>query len=357
MDLNVGKDNSQASETPKVNQEDLDAEYIDKRTITISPVLNYPLYRKVNMKHLGQRRETIGGCVTTSRVLPSNKGEMEAYMPGIIGISPNHPDFTAKVKTWFDNISFAVSEDNTELDVTFVYNHKRDYLRIQKEEDSIEKQYEKRDKTSLASIKNALKIKIDALNALESTKYKYGHPFNVEQYLIYRHCLLYHQVAKDTALINSDSTIRFYIKDQDREERKAKQLIHARQQAMKAYIELAGTDEKYEAVYIQVCIALGSDLGTSLAKERTEKDVDLMNFVNSNPQKFNAIVKDKDVLMKAFIEKLILRGELVRSDFNQQISTAEGEFIAPNMKEAIVYFSNPEHKSKLLMYQNKLKLM
>lgn len=347
------------SKTPVEESDDasLNEEYIDKRIIIISPVLNYPLYRKVNMKAMGQRRESIGGCIATSRTLPSNKEEMAAYMPGIIGYSPNHPDFVKRVKDWFDNISFAVSEDNTELDASFRYNHKKDYLEIQKKEDAIKARYQKVDHTNIKAIKDALKIMISELNALESTKYKYGEPINTEQYLIYRHCLLYRQVAKDTALINSDPSIRFYIKDQDREERKAKQLVFARKKAMQNFIELGTKDDKYAAVYVQVTIANGQDIGTNLAKERTEQDVDMMDFVNKNPEKFNKFVTDKDLMMKSFIEMLIAKGELVRTEYNQQISTADGEFIAPNMKEAIVYFNNPANTSKLQMYKMKLKLM
>lgn len=48
--------------------EDLNKEYVDKRTIVISLVHNYSNYRKVNMKVLGQRKETIGSSIT----LPSS---------------------------------------------------------------------------------------------------------------------------------------------------------------------------------------------------------------------------------------------------------------------------------------------
>ena len=45
--------------------EDLNKEYVDKRTIVISLVHNYSNYRKVNMKVLGQRKETIGSSITS----------------------------------------------------------------------------------------------------------------------------------------------------------------------------------------------------------------------------------------------------------------------------------------------------
>lgn len=84
--------------------ESLDKEYIDKRSVTISLVHNYSNYRKVNMKVLGQRKETIGSSVSSCRVLASHKSEVEAYFPALIGLSPNNPDFITRVKAWLSNI-------------------------------------------------------------------------------------------------------------------------------------------------------------------------------------------------------------------------------------------------------------
>ena len=52
-----------------------------------------------------------------------------------------------------------------------------------------------------------------------------------------------------------------------------------------------------------------------------------------------------------------MRGELVRSEYNQQISTADGTFIGSNMNEAVAYFNNPNNASIKTAYENKLKLI
>ena len=196
-----------------INKEDLTKEYVDKRTIIISLVHNYSNYRKVNMKVLGQRKETIGSSITSCRVLSSNAGEVNAYFPALVGLSPNHADFTSRVKAWLSNIQFVVNENDVPLDISFVYNTKKDYLDFKKKEEAIDDEYAKVDRTNLSAIKDAIKRRVDALNTLESEKYKIGHPVNLEQYIIYRHCLLYRDVAKDTAIVNSDPSVRFYIKD------------------------------------------------------------------------------------------------------------------------------------------------
>ena len=338
------------------NNEELEKSYTDKRSVTISLVKNYSAYRKMNMKVLGQRHEVIGSSVTSCRILSSNKGEVDAYFPQLIGLSPSNPEFITRVKAYLSNIQMNVNNENATLNTSFIYNHKKDYIAISKQEDAINAEYDKVDRANPNAIKEALKKKIDALNNLEGTKYLYGRPENLEEYLMYRHCLLYRDVAKDIALINEDPTIRFYIKDEAKEAQRQKKLVDEKKHAMKHFVELCGTDEKFNAVFVQVAKLQNMVLSEAVTKTKDEKENILINYVNENPDKFNKLVTDKTIITKAFIEVLIMRGELVRSEYNQQISTADGTFIGSNMNEAVAYFNNPNNASIKTAYENKLKL-
>lgn len=345
-----------AEKVSAITDPELDKPYLDKRTITISLVHNYSNYRKVNMKVLGQRKETIGSSITSCRVLSSNRGEVEAYFPAIIGLSPNNPDFITRVKGWLSNIQFTINDNDANLDISFNYNTKRDYLDFKKREDAIDEEYSKVDKTNPLAIKEAIKRRIDALNSLESEKYRVGSPVNVEQYLIYRHCLLYREVAKDISLINSDPSLRFYIKDEAKEKEKQKKLINEKTKAMRNFIELNASEQKFNAVYIAIVTFKNENISMSLMKDRSIKTSEVIDFVNTNPDKFNKIFNDKNIITKAFIETLIVRGELVRAEFNQQISTADGNFIGSNINEAVAYFNSPANKDIKEAYENKLKM-
>lgn len=337
--------------------EEMNSPYVDKRYVTISLVHNYSNYRRVNMKVLGQRKETIGSSVRSCQVLSSNAGEIAAYFPALIGISANNPDFITRVKTWLSNIQFTISENDVKLNTTFIYNRKADYLAIKEQEDAINAEYEKVDRSNLMAIKEALKKKIEDLNTLESSKYLYGRPENLEDYLMYRHCLLYRDVAKDNALINSDSSLRFYIKDEAKELERQKRITQERSTAMRNFVELGANQQKFDAVYVGISIIRNDNLSEALLKSNDVKQSIVMNFVNDSPDKFNKLVNDKHIQLKAFIETLILRGELVRSsDYNQQISTADGTFIGANMNEALAWFENPNNKAIRTAYENKLKL-
>lgn len=354
--VNIANKNSEATKpTVSAFDEDLNAPYLDERSVTISCVHNYSAYRKANMKVLGQKREVIGSSITSSRVLSSNAKEVEAYFPALLGISANNENFVARVKAWLNNIHFEVRDKDVVLDTSFRYDHKKDYLEVKKQEDAICSEYEKADRANQDELRKALKLKIDKLNALESTKYQYGKPVNLEEYLMYRHCLLYKEVAKDTAFINSDTSIRFYIKDEAREAELRKKLIAERKTAMTNFVELSGTKEKFDAVYLAVCQRRNDNMTEALGRDNSARQQVVMDYVNTNPDKFNKLYNDKHIILKATIENLILRGELVRTDYNQQITKADGTFIGANINDAIAWFENPANKGERTVFENKLK--
>ena len=342
---------------PATKADDLNAQYVDKRSVTISPVHNYSAFRNANRRALGARKNVIGSSVTSCQILSSNREEVEAYFPQLIGLSPNNPDFVSRVKAYLSNIQFNVSDNDTTLDTTFIYNHKSDYLKIQAEEDKINDVYDKVNRADLSAIKDAVRVYVDAMNTLESTKHKYGRPNNLQEYLMYRHCLLYKDVAKDIALINSDSSLRFYIKNEAREAEKQKKLILQKKTAMRNFIELNGSDSKRTAVYINMVVSNNGNVADALLKSKEEQEAALMDYVNNSPDKFNKLFEDKHSITKSFIETLIVRGELIRAEFNQQISSADGTFIGSNINEAVAYFDNPDNKAIRDAYENKLKAL
>lgn len=339
-----------------VEDNDLDREYYDERTITISLVKNYSLYRKANDKVLPKRVDYIGSSVTSSRTLASNKQEIETYFPNIVGLSPNDPSFITRVKQYLNNIRIPVDELGRTFDVGFHYYKKRDYLRVKAEEERIETAFNESNRSDSNKIREALQLKINKINALESTKCVLGYPNNISDYLMYRHCLLYKDVAKDMSLINSDPNIRFYFKDNVKE---AEKLQKYREQVIRAkqnYVACTGDNVLFDAVYVQYCLLNNLPILSSLAEDRLSREIKLDEFSTKEPLKFNKICGNKDVKLIAQIEMLIARGELVRSTYNQNISTVDGEFIGANITEAISWFKNPENTSIVNAYLAKLKV-
>lgn len=358
----VGNDeNDQAPKADKVltskeqKQEELDKPFTYKRSITVSLIQNYSLYRKANDKVLPKKRDYIGSSIRSSQVLASNRAEVEAYFPQLLGISVNNENFVTRLKQYLNNIQVPVNELGVTFDCSFRFNHKRDYFAFKAREEEIEMAYKKANKQSTKDLRAALAIKINDLNNLESEQYAVGSPVNITDYILYRHCLLYRDIAKDTALINCDPFVRFYLKDDAKDKERQQKLRQEINNAKRNYIEVIGDDEMFDAVYIQYCVVAGLPIVNSLLSERMDKESQLDKFSTSEPVKFNSIVKDRDLRIKSLIELLIARGEFVRSQFNQNITTQDGEFIGANMKEAIAWAKNPENENVLAAFENKLK--
>lgn len=358
----VGDDeNNQAPKADKVltskeqKQEELDKPFTYKRSITVSLIQNYSLYRKANDKVLPKKRDYIGSSIRSSQVLTSNRAEVEAYFPQLLGISVNNENFVTRLKQYLNNIQVPVNELGVTFDCSFRFNHKRDYFAFKAREEEIEMAYKKANKQSTKDLRAALAIKINDLNNLESEQYAVGSPVNITDYILYRHCLLYRDIAKDTALINCDPFVRFYLKDDAKDKERQQKLRQEINNAKRNYIEVIGDDEMFDAVYIQYCVVAGLPIVNSLLSERMDKENQLDKFSATEPIKFNSIVKDKDLRIKSLIELLIARGEFVRSQFNQNITTQDGEFIGANMKEAIAWAKNPENENVLAAFKNKLK--
>lgn len=359
---NVGGDNAQKGtgktvvESQAAKEAELNSPYTDKRSVTIAPVQQFSAYRRANIKSMPPRRNIIGSSISSTRILSSNKDEVEKYFPQIIGMSPNNPEFVTRVKAYLSNISFNVQDAGSTLNISFTYDKKKDYLTIKEKEDKINAKREAVARNNTAAIKEAVKIWTQEINDLETEKAKYGHPDNIEEYLLYRHCLLYRDIAKDISLINSDSSLRFYIKDENKEAERAKRLIDERRKAMRNFLALEASDKKRNAVFIQMTVNNGGNIAEAMLKTPDQQVSALMAYLNDNPDKFNDLFDDKNVEMKSFIEALIARGELIRPEYNQQISTADGTFIGSNMNEAVAYFNNPVNKPVLEAMQNKYKL-
>lgn len=342
---------------PKVDKtvaEENEEEYTDVRSVTVALVKNYSLYRKANDKSLPKRHDYIGGSVSSSRILSSNKEEVETYFPNLVGFAPNNENFVTRVKQYLNNIRIPVDELGRKFDISFHYYHKKDFLRIKSEEDKIEETYLRTNRQDLGKLKAALQEKITRLNALEGTKCKLGYPINVEDYLMYRHCLLYKDIAKDMALINSDNTIRFYFKDDQKEADKLKKYRLEVNKAKANYVSCLADNSLFDAIYIQYCTINGLPVISSLAEDRLDREIKLDKFSTEEPVKFNKIFNNKDVKLIATIEMLISRGELIRSQYNQNISTVDGVFIGANMGEAVAWFKNPENTSVVNAYYSKL---
>lgn len=341
---------------PKEEEYEEDSDYTAVSSVTIKLVKNYSLYRRANDKVLPKRADYIGSSVSSSRILAANKEEIETYFPNIVGVAPNNDTFITRVKQYLNNIRIRVDELGKTFDTSFHYYKYADYKRIRREETRIEEKYAKANKSTSKLLHAALKERITQLNALESSKCKYGYPINVTDYLMYRHCLLYKDIAKDVSVINSDASIRFYFQDDTKEAEKARKYRNAVTTAKSNYVRCIADARLFEAVYTQYCVIAGLPIISSLAENQIDKELKLDKFSTEDPVRFNRICGSENVYIIGSIEQLIARGDLIRSQYNQNITTIDGEFVGANMNEAVAWFKNPANSSVVAALQTKLKM-
>lgn len=359
-DAAVETANSQNGETSQTlrekRDEDLNEPYFEDRYIVIALVSSFSLYRKANDTSLEERNEYIGSSVRSSRTLASNKGEVEAYFPNLIGVSPTNENFVRRVKEYLNNIQVKVDKLGKRLNISFHYYHVKDYYRFKNAEEAIDAEFAAVNRGDSTALDKAIENRIIKLNALESEKYRYGYPDNVADYLLYRHCLLYSDVAKDTAIINNKPNIRFYFRDEQKEkELEAKKRLEVNN-AKRNFVNITANDKLFDDVYAAYCIFTNRPLIPSLAEDRVLKENNLDYFASQEPARFNKMCTDRDISLKAMIEKLIAYGILIRYPHSQNIVSGAGDFIGANMKEALAWFKNPDNGDMRTAYENQLKL-
>jgi len=357
VSLPVEGDNDVANPVDESSDIKDDEEYTDISSVTVKLVKNYSLYRKVNDKVLQKRVDYIGSSVSSSRILSANKKEIETYFPNIVGVAPNNETFITRVKQYLNNIRIRVDELGKTFNTSFHYYKYSSYKYIRKEENRIETRYQKADKTNIKKLREALNERITQLNALESSKCELGYPINVDDYLMYRHCMLYRDIAKDIALVNTDANIRFYFQDDAKEEEKRRSQRNAITTAKSYFVKCIAEPAFFQAVYVQYCALNGLPIVASLSESTIDQENKLDRFSTEEPVKFNKICSNKNLYTISTIEMLISRGDLVRSQYNQNITTTSGEFVGANMNEAVVWFKNPANSAKVHAYQTKLKLI
>lgn len=242
----------------------------------------------------------------SSQVLASNRAEVEAYFPQLLGLSPNNENFISRLKQYLNNIQVRVDELGVTFDCSFQFNHKRDYLKFKAQEEAIELQYKKANRQNIQELRKALDAKIMAINNLESQLHAYGSPVNIAEYLLYRHCLLYRDIAKDTAIINSDPYVRFYFRDDTKDRERQQKLRQEINNAKRNYVEVIGNDDMFDAVYIQYCVIAGLPIVNSMLNDRLEKKFNLISLVWLNLLSLTILLRIKTLRLSRSLNCLFL---------------------------------------------------
>jgi hypothetical protein len=220
--------------------------------------------------------------------------EQKQYLPEIIGMSPTEPTFGRACREYFLNMTVEVPPAGLDLEVGL-------------DED--------------------------------------GHPLSVLDYIRYKFVLAHPHVANEESLISGSKQIKYFISDSRKELAEATANLTVRKDAFKEFIRLTANEDRMN----MVLHVYGYNPG-KLTKD--EKELQLEDLQEDNPEYFIDICTDKNLEMTALINQA-LSLEALRRVGN---SILDGDItLGDSMEEAVLFLKDKKNSSTLTAIKAKLK--
>ena len=322
------------------------------KTVTIMRKDNSSAFYSRNAANMPDGRNKIGSAINSVLRMKANMDELNVYMPSMLAMNPNDPKYSEQVDLWFNNISKLVPEGGLPLNISFTYKDSASKKSVESIEEDIYMKFNRAKKNTAKELDTAIDIRERSIIELESTKYKYGSPVNVADYLLWRYCLVYSDVANDVAWVNKAGGIRFYIYDSVREKYKETLQFEVRNKATALYIKLLDTPDKATNI-------LWADRGFDVditALDKMDKYRMIENMSKADPANFISIYEDVNLETKAIVERMIHHGILRRLENTSVIVDENNDTIGNTMDEAIAFFKNTDrNKAAITRFKSKLK--
>ena len=269
--------------------------------------------KNVSANEILYNKNKIGSSFTGRSVTrPLTFEEEKAYLPGIIGVSPDSPNWEEKTHEYWINISAEVplnminGEDHggLELETGFHYPDEKAAKAGSDEENQEWSRYH-----NLRATGKFYKMKFDK-------RFKHGRPLELTDYILYRYCLVYGDVANTPDEIGNSPKIRFYMESVAEQNKKVQSDHEFNVKVMQAYLSLIADRNKVDAVVsvirnkkvdIESRTNATYDLSTTVGK-----DMFINEYSKAFGAQFMSIINDKRLKPKAFLHDCIDGGLLRR---------------------------------------------
>lgn len=313
------------------------------KKVTIYQKENNSGFAKVNRVQLAlsyDGRDKIGSSIGAVNKMLERSEELKVLMPTMLGVSPTDNTWMKTVNDYWNSLSVPVP-DNTGLPLEIGFR------------------FDVNDSSKSEAIKAlAAKMELKGEEAIgtfvlkgnleETEKYRYATPINVANYLLWRYCLNYRDVANRIEDINKSPHIRFYIHDELVRIEAEEKAFKLKSKAETKFYEVLPDKTKVESLLT----VFGHNV---LAfKNEISKHKTLRSIVDNKPSDFLAAEADKRLLQKAFIEKCIVLGILKRyPNTTAVIDTDTNDTLGLSLDAAILYLDDVKHKDVLTRLQTK----
>lgn len=224
--------------------------------------------------------------------------EERMYMPGVVGVQPSHQEWDNILNEYWKNLYVKVPYDGLSLEVGFTY-------------------YSETDKK----------------------------PISLDNFVLYKYCLKYSQVANSIDDINMSNKIRFYLMEStyvQSSKLKAKEL---RDRVFKLRLEMEQDIEKMKSLIILT--------GNPVSDKLEDLQLMLATIAENDPAKFLELARDKQLMERAFVERLIRNGICSRP-LNSTLVMYDGTVIGNNLTEAAGWLKIPANSEIYLSMKQQL---
>jgi hypothetical protein len=219
-------------------------------------------------------------------------------MPDLIGISHAHPEWNDRLRRYWENISVLVPFEGLELNCSKIWNDDKNWK-----------------------------------------------PANTFHYVLHKYCLEYSGVANQESDIGKSSRIRFYMWSPQEQLVKDKNERKLKDAATMARIEMQGDENMVKSILYIFDEFVSNDENNNLLK--------LANLVDKNPKQFLITVKDKNLMSKALIKRLINAG-LLTQPVGSTVVAYEGTVVANNIDEAVIWLTDVKNQTIKVTLETKL---
>lgn len=265
-------------------------------------------------------------------------GEEVKYLPEVIGYAPTDNDWRRKTSDYWNDISVVVPADGMTAQalqgkiVTFTV--------------AFENESDKKNFESVFNFEEKASIlrKLDEEGKCEIVA-------GINDYILFRYCLVYSKVANRIEDVNKSPKIQFYLYSKQNEIKSNHIALKARVKANNKFAEILMKEEIINAVLL----LFGQDI--SAFEELSEKHIVLEGLIKVNPAKFLAFVEDSQLEVKAKIKRAVeLR--IIHNPANTD-SYYYGEQsevnLGSSLNDAVLFWKNEKNAQVIQVIEARLK--
>lgn len=260
------------------------------------------------------------------------------FLPSILGLTNKSENWMRVVNDYWANFGKVIPTDDEGLKIEagMWYESQEDADKAMAEEATEKRKIEE------AKVRNVRYVEKFTVRA------SLGTPLNIGDYILYRHCLIYSEVANVPEDMDKSPKIRFYLFSKQKDTANKAISLEARRKAYIKYSEsVAVPSTKGALIYL-----LRSDIDRYnrenpkkilTVSSEIEKDLTLEAIAVTYPEKFLSVVDDPMLLQKAFIERAIDAGEIRRLTNTEILYYGDNTKLGNNVVEAINFLSESQH--------------